>query len=362
MATDDFTGTADPLPSPWAPAGPFADLQKDGGTAFSSLGTDGDAGMQYSSSSVTRSVGILAVPGGRDGGVWLVDSACNGYITNNFSLFQAYLFRLDAGSYVGPIDTADPVVPWAADDKIAIFIDSGDVVVEVNDVEVLRAADTTHRTGLHPGIGAFSGDMEWASWTDDAGGGVAVTGTGALTSPAATITGGSHRIVSGSGGSTAPAATLSGDGTRGVVSVESTPTSGTPVVTIAGTGTVNGEAQEVTGTGDLSIAPVTVAGSGTVNTDVENITGTGALTGPSATVGSTAVRGITGTGALQSPSVLIGGSGVRLQVVTGSGALTAPRARISGGTPSENPVVGPGVRGFGVVRTGVVGFGVSWAA
>jgi hypothetical protein len=110
------------------------------------------------------------------------------------------------------------------------------------------------------------------------GGGSAVTGTGAATSPAATASGTAVRGVNDAGGAVA----LTG-----------------PVATVSGTGTVS------------------VPGLA--------ITGTGALTSPAATIAGISVRGHVGTGALTAPAATL--SGTNIPLATGGGATRDTRRR-----------------------------------
>ncbi len=130
------------------------------------------------------------------------------------------------------------------------------------------SASTTGYTFTNPGFSPWA--MDAVVIKGVGGGGSAITGTGAATSPAATASGTAVRGVTDSGGAVALTA---------------------PLPTISGTGTVAVPGDAITGTGAITSSRATLAGVG-----VRGITGTGALTSPKPTISGTNIPLATGGG------------------------------------------------------------------
>lgn len=134
----------------------------------------------------------------------------------------------------------------------------------------------------------------------------AITGTGAVTAPAATVSGAGGVVAAGTGSATAPSATLTGTGSA-----------------------------LVAGTGSVTSPPATVAGAGNAV-----VSGTGSAFAPAALLSGTGEVLLAGQGGATGPPAAVAGAGQ--VIVTGTGAVIAPAAVLSGsaGEPGE-PVVTP---------------------
>ena len=105
--------------------------------------------------------------------------------------------------------------------------------------------------------------------------------------------------ITGTGALTLGAITLSGAGVREIVAVSSA--LDLPSIVLSGDGTVGGA---ITGTGALTLPSITMSGTGT-----REITGTGAVTLPSITMSGTGVREIPGSGDIALPAITMAGAG-----------------------------------------------------
>jgi hypothetical protein len=157
------------------------------------------------------------------------------------------------------------------------------------------------------------------TWAASGGGGTTITGSGALSSQAAEVSGSGSvsGTVTGTGALTSQAAEIAGTGEREITGSGALTSQ---AADIDGTGTVG---ETTTGTGALTSQSASMAGVGT-----REVTGTGSLQSQAAVINSVGEREITGTGALESQSAAIAGSGVR--GLSGSGALTAQAATMVG--------------------------------
>lgn len=149
----------------------------------------------------------------------------------------------------------------------------------------------------------------------------AVTGTGAVSVPAATTSGTGAEVFTATGAVSVPAATVSGTGAEvftatGAVSV--------PAPTVDGTGD-HTAASNPEGTGAISVPAATVSGDGLVV-----LTATGAVTVPAAVIAGTGALVLTGTGAIVMPTPTVAGDGLHVQNPTGTGALSVPPPTVSG--------------------------------
>jgi len=174
----------------------------------------------------------------------------------------------------------------------------------------------------------------WVEVAEAAGGGI--TGTGAVTTAAATVAGAGTVEITGSGGVAAAAAAVAGSGSVGS-DIAGTGAVTTAAVTVAGAGTV-----EITGSGGVTLGAATVAGAGTVT-----ITGATSVTIAAPTVagsGTVTAGAITGTGAVSIPTAAVSGAGVTL--ISGSGSVTIGAAMVSGSeaepasAPAANTILG----------------------
>jgi hypothetical protein len=163
---------------------------------------------------------------------------------------------------------------------------------------------------LSAGTTALSSDTDPVLSTD-------ITGSGALTSPAAVAAGSGAVTVSGTGAPTAPKAVAAG---AGAVTVTGSGAAAVPPAQAAGTGTV-----VVAGSGALTAPPAVAAGTGAVT-----VAGSGALTTPAAAASGTGGVVVTGSGALVAPPAVVSGTGGGLAPIEGVGVLVAPAARASG--------------------------------
>lgn len=193
---------------------------------------------------------------------------------------------------------------------------------------------------LTAGSTALSSDTDPALSTD-------ITGSGAVTAPAAVTTGTGTVTVSGTGAATAPKATAAGTSTA-VVTGSGAVVS--PPAQMSAAGSV-----VVAGAGALTAPPGTAAGAGTLV-----VGGTGALLAPAAAAFGAGSVIVTATGNLVAPPAVVVGTGEPTPPVAGVGALTAPVPVISGaGTVSVSGVgaltaPAPAAAGSGnVVITGV---------
>jgi len=177
-----------------------------------------------------------------------------------------------------------------------------------------------------------TGSLSSAAATMSGTGERAVTGTGALASTAATMSGAGQREITSSGALASQAASIAGSGTVGTV-ITGTGALASAIATMSGAGQ-----REITGSGSLVAAAATMTGSGTV---AGNITGTGALASQAAAMAGTGEVEHTGTGALVAAAATIAGSGAVSGVVSGTGALAAQAATMagSGTTTSITPYI-----------------------
>lgn len=162
---------------------------------------------------------------------------------------------------------------------------------------------------LTAGSTALSSDTDPALATD-------ITGSGALTAPAAVAGGAGTVVVSGTGAATAPKAVAAG---TGIVAVAGVGSATAPLAQAAGTGTV-----VVAGSGALAAPPAVAVGTGTVT-----VGGAAALTAPPASAFGTGGVIVTGSGALVAPPAVVTGSG-GTTAIEGSGALAAPTPVVNG--------------------------------
>jgi hypothetical protein len=219
------------------------------------------AGVNQDSPSITAEAGSLLIAGFQDG-------------------YQS----ATAGTKTGPASMTYGNSP-AADNSV---LGSGS--------ETITAAGAT---GTRRAVSTASRQYLSAAITIRAAAGGAptpVTGTGALTTSAPTLTGAGTLRITGTGTPTAPARTLAG----------------TAAVTVAGTGTLTAAAPTLAGTGEV-LPPVT--GTGTLTAPAPDLIGTGALT-------------VTGTGTLAAASPVLAGTGAA--TVIGGGQLTAAPRTLTG--------------------------------
>lgn len=144
-----------------------------------------------------------------------------------------------------------------------------------------------------------------------------ITGSGALTAPAAVASGTGTVTVAGTGTATAPKAVAAVTGT---VAVTGAGAATAPPAVAAGTGSAI-----VAASGALTAPRAVAAGTGAVA-----VSGTGALTAPAATASGTGGVVITGSGACVAPAAVVAGTGGGLAPIEGVGALVAPAARVNG--------------------------------
>lgn len=161
-----------------------------------------------------------------------------------------------------------------------------------------------------------------------------VTGSGALTAAAVTLSGAGTLTATGSGTPTAPPATLSG---TGVLTLTGSGSFTPAAAGLSGTGTL-----ALSGTGALTAATATASGAGTVTA-----TGSGVLVVTPAVATGTGVLTVTGAGDLSAAAAQV--SGAALLQGTGTGTLTAPAASLSsqgsvgGAAPRDITLtIGPG--------------------
>ena len=140
----------------------------------------------------------------------------------------------------------------------------------------------------------------------------AVTGTGAVTTTAASLSGTGAQTVTGTGAVTSTAAILSGTGAQtdtgtGAVTTTAATVSGTGAQTYAGTGVVTSTAASLSGTGDATYA------------------GTGALTSAAATLAAdgSVVTGTVGTGSVTTTASSLDGTGTVVGTATTTGGFPA---------------------------------------
>lgn len=147
------------------------------------------------------------------------------------------------------------------------------------------------------------------------------SGTGAITVPAATVSGTGSEVFTASGAVSSSAPLVSGSGGQeftatGAVSV--------PAPTVSGAG-----AQEFTATGAVTIPAPTVAGTGDhTESGPPNPAGTGAITVPAVSVSGAGELALIATGAIALPAGTVSGSG--LETLTGTGTIFAPAPTASG--------------------------------
>jgi hypothetical protein len=219
------------------------------------------AGVNQDSPSITAEAGSLLIAGFQDG-------------------YQS----ATAGTKTGPASMTYGNSP-AADNSV---LGSGS--------ETITAAGAT---GTRRAVSTASRQYLSAAITIRAAAGGAptpVTGTGALTTSAPTLTGAGALRITGTGTPTAPARTLAG----------------TAAVTVAGTGTLTAAAPTLAGTGEV-LPPVT--GTGTLTAPAPDLAGTGTLT-------------VTGGGTLAAASPVLAGTGAA--TVIGGGQLTAAPRTLTG--------------------------------
>jgi hypothetical protein len=230
---------------------------------------------------------------------------------------------------------------------------------------------TTDLTTVKPGMTSFDQsddpiDFHWFGAATDpdtapetASGPGAITGTGALTTAVATMSGSGVLRHSASGALVVTAATTAATG-----AVHHTGSGALTVSTavIVGGGSVNGVSngvdaagdltaatstvaaagkrgsRDVPGAVDLTVSAATVSGTATVGQSEES-TGTGALSSPPPTLTAAAVLRHSATGAVASNKPTVASSAVVRH--TASGALTVRSAIVVGG----NVVHGAGLRG-----------------
>lgn len=207
MASDDFSGTHNPLPAPWRQWYNWNLFQCAAGEAFQ-VTPESDSGMLYTGSggqSCTIVVGDTT--NGRNGGPLIcADDAGQGYLCASISNGDILvLYRADGNSH-SSLEQANvgPLSPGAI---LRVFRDGNDVAVAVNQTEVIRATDTTYMGG-ESGIYAFAGPA-FQSWSDDESPPI-MTGTGVegpgVVNPASDPVQGANTVegpgVQGGGGAT----------------------------------------------------------------------------------------------------------------------------------------------------------------
>ncbi len=185
----------DPLPSPWASATGWNALRVVSNECANSAGSNDSAAMRRTDSSSTRSI-IEYRSGTFDGGAMLLDEDGNGYILTSYTGTTTEMYRVDGGPSFTRIDTGAPVVSYAAGDTQEIMIDGDDIVGLKNGVEIMRATDTTHRTGLSPAIFIFDGSLRVDNHDDGVAGGQNIdVGLASETDSAFTVTFSKSRAV-----------------------------------------------------------------------------------------------------------------------------------------------------------------------
>lgn len=126
--------------------------------------------MRRTDSTATRSIHEYR-SGTFDGGPAFWDSSGNGYIATNYAGDHVELYRTDGGANYTRIDAGGGTVAFAAGEIAELQIDGNDIVFFKGATEVLRATDTTHRTGLTPAVFSFAGNLRTDNHTDGAAGG-----------------------------------------------------------------------------------------------------------------------------------------------------------------------------------------------
>lgn len=194
---------------------------------------------------------------------------------------------------------------------------------------------------------------------------IAVSATGAISVPSATVAGTGSEVFTATGAVTVPAATVSGTGAEvftatGAISVPAATVAGSgaevftatgavtvPAATVAGTGDHTETQQNPDGTGAISVPAATVSGSGEIV-----LTGTGAVSVPAPTVAGTGAEVFTATGAIAGQAPTVAGSGLQAENVSGTGAIVVTAAIVSGTGTGPAPVGGrkPGGDGHRVVH------------
>jgi hypothetical protein len=149
----------------------------------------------------------------------------------------------------------------------------------------------------------------------------AVTGTGAISVPSATIAGTGAEGFTATGAISVPAPTVAGTGALGFTATGAISVS---APTVDGTGEL-GEAAPPSGTGDITVSAPTVVGTGSLG-----LTGTGSATVPAPTMAGTGALGFTATGAIAGTAPQIAGTGLIVIPVTGTGAIAVPSATVAG--------------------------------
>lgn len=176
----------------------------------------------------------------------------------------------------------------------------------------------------------------------DAGGAPPISGTGAITAAAHTISGSGKQSFTATGAITAAAHSLAATGklsfvASGTITAAPAALSASGKLAFTGTGSFSAAAHAISGSGDVTIssitgtgaitaAPHTIAGTGNVTS--AGITGTGAITAAPHAVSGTGKLAFRATGAITAAPGSVAGTGSL--VLSGTGAITAAAHSVSG--------------------------------
>jgi hypothetical protein len=263
---------------------------------------------------------------------------------------QGYQESVAADDY----SASGATVSASSDSLIAVLLELPPETIAGGDITGTGAVTAPAATSAGAGAVTVTGSGSVSAPAAQASGTTAVlaSGSGSVTAPAAQATGAGGPVATGAGSASAAASVVSGAGVAiitgtGATSAPAATTSGAGTTPVSGTGTVSAPASTTAGTGAVHVAgsgsvtspAATVAGTGTVGDSP--ITGSGSVTAPAATSVGVGAVAVTGSGtSTASASSAAGGGGV---VVTGSGQASAPPATVSGiGNIGAAPVTGSG--------------------
>lgn len=183
------------------------------------------------------------------------------------------------------------------------------------------------------------------------------TGTGAITAPAATVSGSGFQTNDGSGSLSAPAGLVNGSGVSdrvgtGSISAPAATVAGSGIQTVTGTGSLVGYVGEVDGAGTVTVP---VFGTGALDSPMPLVSADGDIeSGNQDLVGDlivgagivqgTGITSKTGTAALVHPMPIVAGSGK--STISGTGALTAPDGYVIAGSGLLSPPDAVGTAGL----------------
>lgn len=188
-------------------------------------------------------------------------------------------------------------------------------------------AATVSGTGSHAESPSGTGAIAVGTPVLAGTGVLTLTATGAVVAGPPAVSGSGVETFTATGATTAPAATADGSGTLGFTGTGAA-TSAAPAVAGAGDHTSSGA--EPSGSGAPAAPAATVAGSG-----VLTFTATGAVGAPAVTAVGSGALVLTGSGAVSVPVALIVGAGAEAFTGTGAAGGTAPTVAGVGSAGSE---------------------------